>query len=282
MFGPHVHRGTSNIVDNMYAAYQHANDKNFDVRGMQIFVSTPQRNQINIRASEITELQGREDWFVPGLMAHTAHTCHPFTNPNSIEHLAKERAVAFQTKMRGVVVHLPADCVTAKQLQAALETKERSSKIILEIPAVIDSPYDTPAKLKNLINIVSTVDPNFEHFELCIDTAHLWVNGYSMIRQDEVVEYLSEVGKQQIVMNWHLNDSEKPFHTGPDTHETLTRGHIWSKDTSGLEELVSSFRDDQIIIFERNPKKYEFIDTDYEVTMKMMSKAAQLETKSVD
>lgn len=111
--------------------------------------------------------------------------------------------------------------------------------------------------IKYLLKIFEELGPRQRKtIGFCIDTAHMWANGFDMRKQSDVSELLSNfIG---IPIAFHLNDSELPMGVGRDQHTEIGQGQIW-KDDDGWKEVINFARKYNCpIILERADIKNEY------------------------
>ena len=149
-------------------------------------------------------------------------------------------------------------------------------RIYLETPAMIkkNNSYSESRDLLKLFALIRKFDPNMDYFGLCIDSAHLWTAGVSMQSYEEADTYLKSFEEHSILppscIMFHLNDSERTFGHGPDSHAPLCLGHIWEKyrstlKHSGIAAIVDfAKRHDSCVILERH-SDINLLKNDYEI-----------------
>lgn len=90
---------------------------------------------------------------------------------------------------------------------------------------------------------------NNPRLRLCLDTCHLFANGYCFQNKQELDSFLDKLQQLNLVDKlelWHLNDSRDPLNSGRDRHENIGQGKI------GLEEF-------KILLNHPQTKNYPFI-----------------------
>ena len=141
--------------------------------------------------------------------------------------------------------------------------------IYFETPALSpkETYYETPDKLSHLFELIrKNIDPHLKNFGLCIDTAHLWVNGVDIQSYDNANNWLKKLNSFNIILPpsniiFHLNDSLRNLGCGPDAHASLCNGKIWGNYThkikqSGLYAFIEYIKNhNAIAIMERNDPK---------------------------
>jgi endonuclease IV len=183
------------------------------------------------------------------IIAHNCYVSQPWSG--NVEFILEQLEVCRRCGIVGFVLHLPKKCDNILPILAKMIVP--GVKIYLETPAVIDSNYDTPEKINNLFGLIRQIDPHLTHFGICIDTAHLHVNGIILKSAKNMNDYLD--GLQVPIENimFHLNDSENALHVGPDKHAALLKGKIWAGDRSGLDAILRFIKTNNIpTILERD------------------------------
>lgn len=93
---------------------------------------------------------------------------------------------------------------------------------------------------------------------VCIDTAHIWGQGdYDISKISEIDRLFTDFDKLLGMERFsllHLNDSAVGFGSKVDRHESITKGNIWSKDSSSLIYLLNKCEKYNIpIVLETQP-----------------------------
>ncbi len=101
--------------------------------------------------------------------------------------------------------------------------------------------------LEEIGQIVKDVGSN--RVKVCLDTCHLFSNGYDLRSDRQLEELLLKfdkyIGIEKLEL-WHFNDSRDPLNSGRDRHENIGQGEI------GLEEF-------RILLNHPKTKDYPFI-----------------------
>ena len=101
-------------------------------------------------------------------------------------------------------------------------------------------------------------DEDRKKMKVCIDTCHVFAVGYELSSTKDMNNFINLVEEH---INWsnvaliHLNDSKKECKSCKDRHANISKGHIWSKDTSGLKRLVNFSTKHQIPMVLETPLK---------------------------
>jgi deoxyribonuclease-4 len=101
--------------------------------------------------------------------------------------------------------------------------------------------------LEEITQIVK--DLNNERVRICLDTCHLFSNGYKFENKKELDSFLDNLKQLDLINKlelWHLNDSRDPFNSGRDRHENIGQGTI------GLDEF-------RILLNHPQTKNFPFI-----------------------
>jgi len=92
-------------------------------------------------------------------------------------------------------------------------------------------------------------DVNNERIRLCLDTCHLFSNGYKFNKENELNLFLDKLRKLYLLDKlevWHVNDSRDEFNSGHDRHGNIGHGTI------GIDEFKALLNHDKT-------KNYPFI-----------------------
>lgn len=101
--------------------------------------------------------------------------------------------------------------------------------------------------LEEISQIIKDVDD--KRVCLCLDTCHLFSNGYKFSNNKELDLFLDKLEKLDLLDKlevWHVNDSRDEFNSGHDRHENIGEGKI------GTEEF-------KILLNHPKTKNYPFI-----------------------
>jgi endonuclease IV len=288
--GPHVNRyhavgARPDIVAHIEAARAEAiTAAGFVVKVVSIFVGGPKSRDITLRPEERVALRAYIARAGVRVIAHSSYSASPWRgDPDAARYIREELSVCQEAGISGLVVHLPKLPVAAvmRYIARLYNPEAPNVRLYLETPAVrpTESYYETPEKLAALFTeIRNALDPNLDHFGLCVDTAHLWTCGVDVESYAAAEAWLHDleaaVAIPHAAVMIHLNDSERPRGVGPDTHAPLAAGQIWkshrdSLATSGLAAFVDyAQRHDTPVILERKPK--EALPNDYLALRKLM------------
>jgi len=281
--GCHVHRhGDRALHECIEVARVEARDEgDVDLGSVQVFVGGPRKREIIVDPGEREALRlyfARTGVFA---VAHNAYSADPWRgDPDAARFIREEAEVCQESGIRGLVVHLPRLPVAAvaKYARRLVGAGAPDVRIYLETPAVTpkETYYETPEKLAKLFDALAVIDPEKRTFGLCVDTAHLWVNGIDVGPYGVAAAWLRALERGVVDKGWpvmiHANDSQRLRGTGPDAHAPLAKGHIWGAyedriDGSGLAAFVDFARKHEIpVILER---KTEDLKNDYLVMRRL-------------
>lgn len=174
-----------------------------------------------------------------------------------IGHLSKQSLIAELTlapllQVKGSIIHLGSYKTEA--------TPEKYKALIGNIRQVIEkTPPESLFIIENAGNhkIGQTLeeigqivkDVGSERVKVCLDTCHLFSNGYAFDTDKKLEEFLLKfdklIGIDRLEV-WHMNDSRDPLDSGRDRHENIGVG------TVGVEEF-------KVLLNHAKTKDYPFI-----------------------
>jgi hypothetical protein len=289
MIGPHVNRyyfsndrsskneqdpnnPKMSITQHIKCALAEAKSFGYDVNFFQIFISGPQKLKLLLSDDEIIELKefinkptrlDSPDIGKIHVIAHSAFAAYPWTGmPYPAIFIKKELKVCKRAGLHGLVVHLGKQDIPEVMQNITNLMIKNCPLIYLETPSLKpeNSHYVKPKDIGLLFKSIKKIDPQFRHFGLCVDTAHLWTSGINIQSYESAEIWLDEMMKQGIPPKniiIHLNDSKTPMGSGIDQHEMLMEGMIWksyidSPKASGLYAFLDySYKYQIHIILER-------------------------------
>lgn len=246
----------------------------------QIFVSGPQSFTETLTADDKDEVQRIVRETNMTLVIHGAYTDHPWNrSPGSIHNIKQELKIAAYLGATGVIVHLGAGAAVDENLAYCLDkigdlppdVRAAAPILWLEIHTAKPSrfTYETPAKIIDLFRRVKAANIHGMKIGLCIDTAHLFSCGMSLMTYQDATDWFTEVGaglrEDNIPIMIHLNDSASTLASGKDKHAALTLGNLWGNynRSTGTELIVESGlvgvldwaeKNDIVVILERDPE----------------------------
>lgn len=152
-----------------------------------------------------------------------------------------------------------------------------SSKIIIETSShqgtEICWNLEELAKLHNKFS-----DSEKYHIRYCIDTCHIFAAGYDLRTEKNVKEYINKFDKSigiKYCLLFHLNDSKFDLGCKKDRHESIGEGYIFSKNSSGLSEILNIAKFNQIPIVLETPaprfKTKDIKETEVQFIQKLLN-----------
>jgi deoxyribonuclease-4 len=85
--------------------------------------------------------------------------------------------------------------------------------------------------LEEISRIIKSL--NDERVRLCLDTCHLFSNGYKFENEKELAAFLDRLKQIDLIDKlelWHVNDSRDPFNSGKDRHANIGQGTIATEE----------------------------------------------------
>jgi deoxyribonuclease-4 len=170
----------------------------------------------------------------------------------SKQSLINELNLAQKLKIKGSIVHLGSykNKVESIKYQVLINNiKEILEKTPKETFFIIENVGSR--KIGQSLEEISLVfkDVKNHRLRLCLDTCHLFSNGYKFETEKELDQFLEKLEKLNLLDKlevWHLNDSRDPFNSGKDRHENIGQGTI------GLNEFKT-------LLNHQKTKNYPFI-----------------------
>jgi deoxyribonuclease-4 len=166
--------------------------------------------------------------------------------------LIAEMNLAPKMQIKGSIVHLGSykEAKTESKYKVLINNiKEVLSKTPKQSLFIIENSGNRKIgqTLEEIAQIVK--DLNSERVRLCLDTCHLFSNGYKFENIKELDSFLDKLKQLNLIDKlelWHVNDSRDPLNSGRDRHENIGQGTI------GLEEF-------RILLNHPQTKNYPFI-----------------------
>lgn len=178
-------------------------------------------------------------------------------NNSKIGHLSKislisEMKIAPLLEIKGSIVHLGSYKEEKSKEKYDLlikNIKEILSKTPKESLFIIENAGNKKIgqSLEEISQIVK--DINSPRIKICLDTCHLFSNGYKFENESKLTEFINKLDKLKLIDRlecWHLNDSRDPFNSGKDRHANIGEGKI----------NINEFK---ILLNHRKTKNYPFI-----------------------
>lgn len=237
--------------------------KNIGGNCLQIFSVSPRSWSFpSITEKEINNfLQLRAEFKINSVYFHASYLVN-LADSSKIGYLSKkllikELNLAKKLKIKGTVVHL-GSFKSKDQLGFFDEKKYQIlfaniKEILLQTPKetffIIENAGTRKIgqSLEELSFIFKQI--NNPRVRLCLDTCHLFANGYQFRNENELTKFLNRLRQLDLFDKlelWHLNDSRDPLNSGRDRHENIGQGTI------GIDEFRTLLNHPEI-------KNYPFI-----------------------
>jgi endonuclease IV len=249
IYGLHVSKCKfGNIKDALYA-YK---DEYPSAKLAQIFVLGPQNSKlVNISEDDIVDIRKLKlDIYV-----HSSYLTHLFSDTKQIRTssrliVKKELEMADKLHAKGLVVHIN-DKASPQEIVRLLSKIELSD---YKTPIYLENMYRTEyihsfSNLFNLEHVFSLIDevPNLKgRVRYCLDTSHLWAQGFPVDDNNILYEYLRVIKKYKPIV--HLNDNSNQKGSLKDKHSSIGDGMIWRDSDSYKIVFDSGYP----LIFERS------------------------------
>jgi len=146
--------------------------------------------------------------------------------------LIHELNLSQKLKIKGSIVHLGSykKHVESIKYQVLINNiKEILEKTPKETFFIIENAGNR--KIGQTLEEISQIfkDIKNSRLRLCLDTCHLFSNGYKFDTKQELDHFLEKLEKLNLLDKlevWHLNDSRDPFNSAKDRHENIGQGTI--------------------------------------------------------
>ncbi|GAB4218900.1 MAG: deoxyribonuclease IV [Candidatus Microgenomates bacterium] len=231
---------------------------NIGANCLQIFSSSPRGWSFpKITETQIHEFIALKNKLqIDPIYFHASYLINLADN-GKIGHLSKislinELKLASRLQIKGSIVHLGSYKnnlsvdkyqVLIKNIKEILEKTPKNTYFIIENSGT----RKIGQTIEEIANIVKDLDNPRVH--LCLDTCHLFSNGYKFETEKELTAFLYKLLSLDLLNKigvWHLNDSRDEFNSGKDRHENIGQGKI------GLTEF-------KILLNHPQTKNYPFI-----------------------
>jgi len=212
---------------------------------LQIFSSSPRSWQLaKLTNKQIDDfIKKAEKFSVFPIYFHSSYLINLAANSKvgwlSKLFLINELNLSYRLKIKGTIVHLGS---YKNQIKNKYQLLIRNIKEVLE-----KTPKETLFIIENAGNkkIGQTLEEIAEIFKdidnprlrLCLDTCHLFANGYKFETKKELDSFLEKLKKLNLLDKielWHLNDSRDPLNSFRDRHENIGQGKIGLKEFKTL------------------------------------------------
>ncbi|OQY68732.1 hypothetical protein B6D29_00545 [Microgenomates bacterium UTCPR1] len=158
----------------------------------------------------------------------------------SKQSLISEMNLSPKLGIRGSIIHLGSFKTVKAPLFQDHNMKDKYKVLIKNIKEVlIKTPKESLFIIENAGNrkigqtleelslIFESIDD--ERARLCLDTCHLFSNGYKFKNDNELNDFINKLKKLKLLEKlevWHLNDSRDPFDSGRDRHANIGEGTV--------------------------------------------------------
>lgn len=232
--------------------------KNIGGNCLQIFSSSPRGwTFTKIKEDEIKEfIRLKKEFNIDPIYFHASYLIN-LADEGKIGEMSKislinELNLAKKLEIKGSIIHLGSYKQTDKRnkyeiliknIKEILEKTPQKTLFIIE-NAGTKKIGQTLEEINQIIK-----DLNNPRVRLCLDTCHLFSNGYKFENQLELDNFLDKLKKLKLLDKleiWHLNDSRDEFNSGKDRHENIGEGKI------GINEF-------KILLNHPQTKNYPFI-----------------------
>lgn len=234
--------------------YQKALKKVKEIGGntLQIFSSSPRGwsfAKITKTKKDIEEfIKLKKELQIDPVYFHASYLIN-LADESKIGYLSKrslinELNIAKKLNIKGSIVHL-GSFKDSQILNTSFENNPKYKVLIKNIQETLSqTPKETLFIIENAGN--RKIGQNLEELafifrqlnnpriRLCLDTCHLFANGYSFDNKVDLTIFLNKLDRLNLLDRlelWHLNDSRDPLNSGRDRHENIGQGEI------GIEEF---------------------------------------------
>ncbi len=212
--------------------------KNIGGNCLQIFSSSPRGwNLARINNQDIEQfLKLKSKLNIDPVYFHASYLVN-LADEEKIGYLSKqslinEMTIASKLKIRGSIIHLGSyknQQEKSKYQKLITNIKEILNKTSPESLFIIEN--SGTRKIGQSLEEIAQIfkDVNHSRLKLCLDTCHLFSNGYRFENKRELDDFIGKLKKLSLyekIELWHLNDSRDPFNSGKDRHENIGQGTI--------------------------------------------------------
>ena len=228
--------------------YSKAIERIVDIGGncLQVFSSSPRGwSFAKVDEEEIKKfLALKSKFLIDPIYFHASYLVN-LADEGKIGHLSKmslitEMTIAPKLKIRGSIVHLGSyknQVSSIKYLVLIKNIKEILVKTPKESLFIIENAGNRKIgqTLEEISQIVNEV--NNPRVRICLDTCHLFSNGYRFTNSKELDVFLEKLDELDLLDKlelWHVNDSRDEFNSGHDRHANIEQGKIDIKEFKTL------------------------------------------------
>lgn len=212
--------------------------KNIGGNCLQIFSSSPRGWKLpevtNDEAKKFIKL--KENLKIEPVYFHASYLIN-LADKEKIGEISKrflinELIIAEKLKIKGSIIHLGSykDKKTEKKYNLLINNiKEILDKTPKNTLFIIENSGNK--KIGQSLEEISQIikDLNNSRVRLCLDTCHLFSNGYKFYNEKELNFFIDKLIKLEIFDKlelWHLNDSKDELNSQKDRHENIGKGKI--------------------------------------------------------
>ncbi len=150
----------------------------------------------------------------------------------SIKSLVLEMNAASLLNIKGSIIHLGSykgQKSKTKYQNLIANIREILKKTSKDSLFIIENAGNR--KIGQTLEEISQIikDVNDERLRLCLDTCHLFSNGYQFDNNKDLDEFINKLDKLNLLDRlevWHINDSRDEFNSGHDRHANIGEGKI--------------------------------------------------------
>ncbi|MCS6956806.1 MAG: deoxyribonuclease IV [Patescibacteria group bacterium] len=227
--------------------------KNIGGNCLQIFSSSPRGwSFAKIENNEIKNfINFKKDLKIETIYFHASYLIN-LADEGKIGQMSKislinELNLAEKMQIKGSIIHLG----SYKNFQFSIFNFQKNNKYQILINNIKEILAKTPKNtffiienagnkkigqaLEEISQIIKDVDNS--RVKLCLDTCHLFSNGYKFENESELDNFVDKLKKLNLLEKlecWHLNDSKDDFNSGKDRHENIGQGKIGLKEFKTL------------------------------------------------
>lgn len=212
--------------------------KNIGGKCLQIFSSSPRGWSFTHPNEQVVKqfLKLKSEFDIDPVYFHASYLIN-LADEGKIGYLSKislinELTIASKLNIKGSIVHLGS--------YKNQEEKNKYQKLITNIKEILgQTPKESlfiiensgtrkiGQSLEEIAQIFKDIDSS--RLKLCLDTCHLFSNGYRFENKKELDNFIEQLKKLSLFDKlelWHLNDSRDPFNSGKDRHQNIGQGTI--------------------------------------------------------